>query len=188
MCVFVADACSQVWYRLVARWPPSAATPWGMTAALDEHIHDSDLAQWPCPFFSVRYRHKTAKHCSKRTHPHETFFCRHLASVNVNGCKILLKFRYVCKHVHFSSRTVTQIFTKLSMLIPWDQKENTAVSKLGNIARCSCSSGSKHDIRTTCRPKLFVSKTRLQEQTAQRPTSVLDSSPGEYGFCGSKTK
>jgi hypothetical protein len=46
----------------------------------------------------------------------------------------------------------------------------------------SCTSEIKHDRRTAPRPKLFVSKRRLQEQRPQPQKSVLGSSPGENVF------
>jgi hypothetical protein len=89
-----------------------------------------------------------------------------------------------------SSRTDIPICTKLGMLIPWDQEENTGRSKLRKsvlssspVEGNSCSSETKHNRKTAPRPKLFASKSRLQKQRPQPRQTFLGSSPGEDGFC-----
>jgi hypothetical protein len=92
----------------------------------------------------------------------------------------------------YISRTDGPICTKLSMLIPWDQKENIAGSKLRRIVLSSipgegvsCSSETMHDRRTAPRPSGFSEE--LQEQTSQPRKIVLGFIPGEDGFCNSET-
>jgi hypothetical protein len=93
-----------------------------------------------------------------------------------------------------SSRTDKPTCTKLGMLIPWDQEENTERSKLRKSALSSStgeggsgSSETKHDRRMAPKPKLFVSARRLQEQRLWF-RKLLGSNPAEDGFCSSETK
>jgi hypothetical protein len=92
----------------------------------------------------------------------------------------------------YSSRTDVPICTKLCMLIPRIQEENTEGSKLQKSVLSSSlgdggssSSETKHDRRTApsnvCSEEITGTKTRT-------PKTVLCSSPGEDGFCRSETK
>jgi hypothetical protein len=74
----------------------------------------------------------------------------------------------------YSSWTEKPICTKIGILIPWATEEIFERSKLRkNVLSSnpseggSCSSETKHDRRTASRPKLFVSKRRLQKQRPQ---------------------
>jgi hypothetical protein len=95
----------------------------------------------------------------------------------------------------YSSRTDTPIFTKLSILIPYDQEEvlegrdsGKGVLSSSPGEGCSYSSEIKHDSRTAPRPKLSVSKRRLQKLRPELRKPVLCSSPGEHVSCSSETK
>jgi hypothetical protein len=103
---------------------------------------------------------------------------------------------WACVHMFgpYSSRMDSPICTKFCMLIPWDQQGTTGGSKLRKSMSSilgegsSCSSETKHDRRTAPRPKLFVSKRRLQKQRPQRRRTILGSSSDKDDFCSSKTK
>jgi hypothetical protein len=87
--------------------------------------------------------------------------------------KVEIVDMYVCVFIcmfAYSSRRDKPIWTKFDMIIPWDYEENTEGSKLRKSVLSSipgeggpCSSETKHDRRTAPRPKLFVSKKRLQK-------------------------
>jgi hypothetical protein len=94
------------------------------------------------------------------------------------------------------SRTNTWIWTKLGMLIPWNQEEILERSELRESVLGSepggcdfCTLETKHNRKTSPRPKLFVSARnyRFNGNPPLRKT-VLGSSLGEYVFCSSKTK
>jgi hypothetical protein len=51
-----------------------------------------------------------------------------------------------------------------------------------------CSSETKNNRRTVLRPKLFISKSRVQKQRPQSRKPALGLSPGEDYFCSSETK
>jgi hypothetical protein len=103
---------------------------------------------------------------------------------------------YVCMCMFaYSSRMGKPTCNKLGTLIPWHQKEILERSKLRKRFLGSkpgeggfCILETKHDRRTSPRPKLFVSTWRLQEQQPQPRKTVLCSSPGEDVFCSSETK
>jgi hypothetical protein len=77
--------------------------------------------------------------------------------------------------------------------MPWNQKDISERSKLRESVLGSkpheggfCTSETKHDRRTSPRPKLLVSTNRLQEQRLQHRETVLGSSPDEGVFCSSE--
>jgi hypothetical protein len=79
----------------------------------------------------------------------------------------------------YISITDKPICTKLGMLIPWDQEENTGQNVGKGVLSSSTGEGgscrleTKHDRRTVPRPKLFVSERRLQEQRSNPKICAL---------------
>jgi hypothetical protein len=101
---------------------------------------------------------------------------------------------YTYISIPYSSRTDIPICTKLGTLISWDQEVITGGSKLRNVSwvrfplRVFPVARKISTIGMTPRPKLIVSKRRLQKQRPELRKIVRGSIPSEDGFYSSDNK